>query len=97
MQRQPYVTLNQVIRRETGLANTHVSSFKMLLSKGLRAQYKKEAVARINFMTLCTLQPHKLYDRVLFYGDGRCEYIASHDYRTEINYIRTTMLPNMVS
>lgn len=86
------VTLLDFMAGRAQLTEQHLQSFKQLISKGVRAPHKKQALARMTLGSLYHAKPIPIYERIVFYPDGHCEYIAGQDYTGEIRFIREQFL-----
>lgn len=83
-----WVTLDQVRRGQVQITPQHVESFKTLLMKGVRADWKIRKLRQIDIHTLRNLEYHWFLDRILFRADGSCTLIGGQDYTVDMQSIR---------
>jgi hypothetical protein len=86
------VTLLDFMSGRASLDERHLRSLRVLLINGVRAQWKKNAITNLTLHTLRLKERNYSYQRIMFYQNGSCDYVAGQDYTTEIKVVRELLI-----
>lgn len=87
-----YVTLDDFRAGRVMLNEGHLNSLRNVIGRSIRADWKKIRIENLTLVTLLKVPPHWSFRRIIFYPDGRCEYVAGQDYDSEIKEVQTAII-----
>lgn len=89
---EQYRTLEDFRQGRAELNELHLQNLKVIIGENIRAQWKKDRIQNLSLHDLKFVKPHWSFVRIVFYSNGRCDYIAGQDYTSEIKEVLTAII-----